>query len=153
MPERLSGFPIVVYIQALTSATGQGDLRCLRTNNARIVIKVTLFTPEENRFLDVVLGEATTAPFTGPATTALHRYGLEYGDLSYIAWAYDQEVPRTGAAVGHATEIAPPLPRPNRQSTLRRNQEIQRIPEQRQQGGEMWVGKNERERNEDLADL
>ncbi|MGO8897790.1 MAG: hypothetical protein ACLQU5_05510 [Isosphaeraceae bacterium] len=111
-----------------------------------------LLTPEENRFLDVFLHEATTAPFTGPATKALHKTGVEYGDISYLAWAYEQEVPRTGFAVGHAADVAPPLPWPNRQSALRRNQEIQRIWEQRQQGGEESVGQNERERNGDLAD-
>ena len=33
--------------------------------------KMRLLNPEENRFLDVFLHEATTAPFTGPATKAL----------------------------------------------------------------------------------
>jgi hypothetical protein len=32
--------------------------------------------------------------------------------------------------------VAPPLPWPNRQSALRRNQEIQRIWQHRHQGGE-----------------
>jgi hypothetical protein len=113
---------------------------------------MSLLTPEENQFLDVFLHEATTAPFTGPATKALHIVGLEYGDISYIAWAYEKEVPRTSFVVGHAAEIAPAVPWPNRQSALRRNQEIQRIWEQRQQAGEESVGQNERERNGDLAD-
>ena len=56
-----------------------------------------LLTPEEKLFLDVFLHEATTSPFTGPATNALHQIGVEYGDLSYLAWAYEQEVPRTAA--------------------------------------------------------
>ncbi len=111
-----------------------------------------LLTPEENRFLDVFLYEATTAPFTGPATKTLHKSGLEYGDISYIAWAYEQEVPRTGFVVGHAADVAPPLPWPNRPSALRRNQEIQRIWEQRHQRGEESTGQNEREQNADLAD-
>jgi len=110
-----------------------------------------LLTPEENRFLDVFLHEATTAPFTGPATKALHKCGVEYGDISYIAWAYEQEVPRTGFAVGHAAE-APPLPWPNRESALWRNQEIQRIWERRQHGGEESVGQNERGGTGNLAD-
>ena len=111
-----------------------------------------LLTPEENRFLDVFLHEATTAPFTGPATKALHKNGLEYGDISYIAWAYEQEVTRTGFAVGHAADIVPPLPWSNRQSALWRNQEIQRIWEQRQQEAGESVGQNERERNGDLIE-
>ena len=99
-----------------------------------------LLTPEENRFLDVFLHEATTAPFTGPATQLLHRSGLEYGDISYIAWAYEQDVPRTTFVVGHAAAVAPPLPWSNRQSALRRNQDIQRIWEGRRQGGEESTG-------------
>jgi hypothetical protein len=93
-----------------------------------------LLTPEEGRFLDVFLYEATTAPFTGPATKALHNHGLEYGDISYLAWAYEQDVPRTGVVVGHAAEVVPPLPWLDRQSALRRNQEIQHIWEQRRSG-------------------
>jgi hypothetical protein len=111
-----------------------------------------LLTPEENRFLDVFLHEATTAPFTGPVTNALHKSGLEYGDISYLAWAYEKEVSRTGFSVGRAADAAPPLPWPNRQSALLRNQEIQRIWERRQQGGEESVGPNEGERNGDLVD-
>jgi hypothetical protein len=83
----------------------------------------SVVTPEENRFLDVFLREATTAPFTGPATKALHKSGLEYGDISYIAWVYEQEVHRTSFAVGHVADIVPPLPWPNGQSALRRNEE------------------------------
>jgi hypothetical protein len=111
-----------------------------------------LLAPDEIRFLDVFLHEATTAPFTGPATTALHKNGVEYGDISYIAWAYEQEVPRTSFAVGNVADIVPPLPWPNRPSALRRNEEIRRIWEQRQPGGEDAVGKSEGERNRDLAD-
>ena len=111
-----------------------------------------LLTPEENRFLDVFLHEATTAPFAGPATKALHKIGVEYGDISYIAWAYEQEVPRTGFAVGHAADVPPPLPWQNRQSAILRNQELEKIWERRQQGNEESVGQNAGERNRDLAD-
>jgi hypothetical protein len=97
--------------------------------------KMGLLTPEENRFLDVFLHEATTAPFIGPATKVLHKNGLEYGDILYIAWAYEQDVPRTGFTVGHAADLAPPFPWSNRQSALGRNQEIQRIWAERHQGG------------------
>jgi hypothetical protein len=69
--------------------------------------EMRLLKPEEDRFLDVVQHEATTAPFSGPATDALHKTGVEYGDISYIAWAYEQEVPRTSHVVGHAADIAP----------------------------------------------
>jgi hypothetical protein len=89
-----------------------------------------ILTPQEKTFLDVFLHEATTAPFTGPATAALHSIGAEYSDLWYIAWAYEQEVPRAGFEWGHAAEAAPPLLWTNRESVLRRNLEIQRIWEQ-----------------------
>jgi hypothetical protein len=111
-----------------------------------------LLTPEENRFLDVFLDEATTAPFTGSATKALHGIGVEYGDISFIAWAYEQEVPRTGFALGHAADIVPLLPWPNRQSALRRDQEIQRVWEQQQQGGHEPGGELERRQTGDCAD-
>jgi hypothetical protein len=94
---------------------------------------MTLLTPEEKRFLDVFLHEATTSPFTGPATQALHQIGVEYGDLSYLAWAYEQDVPRTRFEWGHAADVAPPLPWSTRESVLQRNQEIQRIWEQQRE--------------------
>ena len=108
-----------------------------------------LLTPEENRFLDIFLHEATTARFTGPATTWPHQSGLEYGDITYIAWAYEQEVPRTSFAVGHAADVAPPVPWPNRPSALRRNEEIRGIWQQRQTRVEQLVGHNESERQPD----
>jgi hypothetical protein len=93
-----------------------------------------ILTPGETAFLDVFLHEATTSPFTGPATRALHQIGVEYGDLSYLAWAYEQEIPRTGFEWGHAAETAPPLPWTTREAVLRRrNQEIQRLWEQQRQ--------------------
>ena len=93
---------------------------------------MTILTPAEKAFLDVFLHEATTSPFTGPATKALHRIDVEYGDISYIAWAYEQEVPRTRFEVGHAADESPPLPWPDRAAALRRNGEIQNIWRQRQ---------------------
>jgi hypothetical protein len=105
-----------------------------------------LLSPEEKPFLDVYLHEATTAPFTGPATKALHKIGVEYGDISFIAWAYEQEVPRTGFTVGHASEVAPPLPWPDRQTALRRNQELQRIWQQGQPKGGEPLGQTTGER-------
>jgi hypothetical protein len=94
---------------------------------------MAILTPEEKSFLDVFLHEATTSPFTGPATDALHKLGVEYGDISYIAWAYEQDVPRTGFELGHPADVAPPLPWTTRESVLRRNEEIQRIWEQKRQ--------------------
>jgi hypothetical protein len=89
---------------------------------------MTILTPEEKEFLDVFLHEATTSPFfSGPATKALYAIGVEYRDIAYIAWAYEQDVPRTSFEWGHAAAVAPPLPWTNRESVLRRNKEIQRI--------------------------
>ena len=87
-------------------------------------------TPEEKQFLDVFLHEATSAPFTGPATNALHRIDIEYSDISHLAGAYEQDVPRTGFAVGRPADEAPPLPWPNRQSALLQNQAIRQVWEQ-----------------------
>ncbi len=92
-----------------------------------------ILTLEEKLFLDVFLHEATTSPFTGPATQALHTIGVEYGDISYLAWAYEQEVPRTSFDLGHSAEVAPPLPWSTRDSVLRRTQEIQRLWEQQRE--------------------
>jgi hypothetical protein len=104
-----------------------------------------LLTPEDSRFLDVFLHEAATAPFGGPATGDTHGIGVEYGDSSYIARAYEQEVPRTGFAVGRAADVVPPLPWPSRISALRRNGEMQRIWEQGQRRGAELVGEDESE--------
>ena len=91
---------------------------------------MSILTPKEKSFLHVFLHEATTLHFTGPATEALHGIGIEYGDISYIAWAYEQDVPRTSFEWGHAADAAPPLPWQTRESALHRNSEIQRIWEQ-----------------------
>ena len=89
---------------------------------------MAILTRSEKEFLHVFLHEATTSPFfNGPASKALAAIDVEYADISYIAWAYEQEVPRTQFEWGHAADTAPPLPWPNRESVLRRNKDIQRI--------------------------
>src|SRR5262249_61793233 len=111
-----------------------------RTNERnKVDPKMRLLTPEEKRFLDVFLHEATPPPLTGQATVVLHSHGLEYGDISYLAWAYEQDVPRTGFAVGHAADVVPPLPWPDRQSALRRDEQIQRIWEERRRGSGVTI--------------
>jgi hypothetical protein len=92
-----------------------------------------LLTPEEKVFLDVFLHEATTSPFTGPATKSFHAIGVEYGDISYLAWAYEQDVPRTSFELGHSAEVAPPLPWSTREAVLRRNKDLHRLREQRRE--------------------
>ena len=88
-------------------------------------------TPQEKEFLDVFLHEATTSPFfNGPATKALYGIGVEYKDISFIAWAYNQVVPRTNFEWGHSADVAPPLPWISREEVLRRDAEIKHIWEQ-----------------------
>jgi hypothetical protein len=93
---------------------------------------MNILTPAEKSFLDVFLHEATTSPFTGPATQTLHQLGVEYSDISHLAWAYDQDVPRTSFAWGHSAEAAPRLPWATRESVMLRDQDIQRIRERQQ---------------------
>src|SRR5205823_12329045 len=89
---------------------------------------MTILTPAEKQFLDVFLHESTTSPFfSGPATKALYALGVEYRDISYLAWAYDREVARTSFGWGHSADEAPPLPWTTREAVLRRNQETKRI--------------------------
>jgi hypothetical protein len=95
---------------------------------------MSILTAAEKEFLDVFLHEATASPFfSGPATKALYALGVEYRDISYLAWAYEREVPRTSFEWGHSAEVAPPLPWTTREAVLRRNQEIQHIWEQERQ--------------------
>jgi len=92
--------------------------------------EMRILTPIEKSFLDVFLHEATTSPFTGPATQALRNIGVEYADFSYIAWAYEHDVPRTNFELGHSADVAPPLPWATQESVLRRNTELQCLWEQ-----------------------
>jgi hypothetical protein len=91
---------------------------------------MSILTSEEKTFLDVFLHEATTSPFTGPATQALHSIGVSYDDISYLSWAYNREFPNTGLGWGHAAQTAPPLPWRDRDAALRRDQEILCLREQ-----------------------
>lgn len=93
---------------------------------------MSILTPQEKDFLDVFIHEATTEPFfRGPATKALHGIGVQYHDISWISWAYNRECPVSPTTFewGHAAEVAPPLPWPDRETALRRNEEIHRIAE------------------------
>lgn len=88
---------------------------------------MNMLTPEERAFLDVYIHEVTTSPFGGPATDAIHKIGVGYSDISYLAWAYNREAPCTIDGWGHAADVAPQLPWPNREAVLKRNEEIQRL--------------------------
>jgi hypothetical protein len=91
---------------------------------------MAVLAPQEKEVLDVFLHEATTSPFTGPATKALHAIGVEYSDISYLAWAYHHEVPRSSCEWGHAADAAPPLPWSTREKAKLRDKEIEHIWEQ-----------------------
>ena len=94
---------------------------------------MAILNPPEKNFLDVFLYEATHEPFTGPGTKALHSIGVEYRDISYINWAYGHEVPLAADYLwGHPADVAPPLPWPDRDAALRRNEEVKRLWEQQQ---------------------
>ncbi len=45
-------------------------------------------TDREREFLAAFIREATTDPFTGPATEELHRRNIYYTDLSHLINAY-----------------------------------------------------------------
>ena len=66
-----------------------------------------ILTPQEKEFLDVFLHEATTEPFfRGPASKLLFGIGVQYHDISFISWAYGEDVPVTFPPPAGAT---PPM--------------------------------------------
>lgn len=126
-----------------TRCTGRHNRSSRRTQRNRQKnrgLDMNVLTPQEVAFLDVFLHEATTSPFTGPATRALHGIAVEYKDISYIAWAYNREVPKTSHEWGHAAESAPPLPWHSRQAALIRDKEIEQIWHQERKPSLAWTG-------------
>jgi hypothetical protein len=91
-----------------------------------------ILTRDEISFLDVYCHEGTELPFGGPATDALRRIGVHSGDTLNLQWAYLRDNPPTGPVIGNASDIAPPLPWPNREAVLRRDAEIRALREQMQ---------------------
>lgn len=94
---------------------------------------MAILKTSEKEFLDVFIHEATTSPFNGPATKALHSIGVEYSDISFINWAYNREAPPSIEGWGHAADVSPPVPWPDRESALKRDREIKRIWEQQRE--------------------
>jgi hypothetical protein len=86
-----------------------------------------ILTANERAFLDVFLHEATTSPFTGPATKSLHAIGVEYADISHVAWAYGQDAPRKNFEIGHPAAVSPPVPWSGREDALERDRDIERL--------------------------
>ncbi len=88
-----------------------------------------ILTRDEISFLDVYCHEGTEPPFGGPATDAMISLGVQSGDTLNLQWAYLRDKPPTGPVIGNASEIAPPLPWPNREAVLRRDAEIRALRE------------------------
>ena len=83
-------------------------------------------TPEERRFLDAYVHEATNGPpFGGPATTDLRRRGIGYTDLSWILTAYQRELSAEGKpATGKPGAEPPPSPWPDFEQLKVRNETL-----------------------------
>jgi hypothetical protein len=87
-----------------------------------------ILTKEEKEFLDVLLNEASDTPFGGPAHDALNGMGVRYLEIPHICWAYYQDLPPPKPwPWGHRSEISPPLPWPDRETTLRREEELRTL--------------------------
>ena len=91
-----------------------------------------ILTTEQINFLDVYCHEGTEPPFGGPATDLMRRIGVHNGDTLNLQWAYLRDRSPTGPVIGHASQIAPPLPWADREAVLRRDAEIRAIREQAQ---------------------
>src|SRR5262249_18783312 len=65
------------------------DRQTLMNRQDKEAETMKLLPLEVRAFLDVFLHEATAPPFTGPATQALHQIGVEYGDVTYLAWGHE----------------------------------------------------------------
>ncbi len=88
-------------------------------------------TDHEDAFLAAFICEAATEPFfTGPATKKLHANGIDYADLSWLMTAYGRGHQATfdGNALvfGKPDPEPPDCPWPNRESAIRRVEELQK---------------------------
>ncbi|MGE3804726.1 MAG: hypothetical protein AB7K24_08655 [Gemmataceae bacterium] len=86
-----------------------------------------MLSMSEKCFLGVFLHEASSPPFRGAATDALHAIGVWHDGILSLPWAYEQEVPRTSFHGGHASDVAPVLPWQDRDAALRPNAKIERV--------------------------
>src|ERR1700730_3283305 len=91
-----------------------------------------ILTPDEIAFLDAYCFEATELPFGGAATDVMASIGVHDGDTLNIQWAYLLDKLPSGPVIGNASKVAPPLPWPNREAVVRRDEEIRAIREQAQ---------------------
>lgn len=66
-------------------------------------------SPEERRFLDAYVYEATHGPpFGGPATRNLREKGIGYLDLDWILTAYQRELSAQGIPAAGVQNLSPP---------------------------------------------
>jgi hypothetical protein len=79
----------------------------------------------EREFLAVFIGEATTDPFNGPATSELHRRDIYYTDIPQLLTAYYRESSneQDGLAGKHNTTL-PACPWQDRAVAVHRNREV-----------------------------
>jgi hypothetical protein len=91
-----------------------------------------ILTRDEISFLDAYCHEGSEPPFGGPATDAMTSIGVHSGDVLNLQWAYLRDQPPTGPVIAHASDVAPPLPWPNRDAVLRRDAEIRAVREEMQ---------------------
>jgi hypothetical protein len=87
-----------------------------------------VLTDHEREFLAAFLYEATTDPFKGPATEALHRLDIYYTDLSHLVTAYywEETLPQEGFG-GRHNPAPPSCPWVDRATALRRDREAQAV--------------------------
>jgi hypothetical protein len=85
-----------------------------------------LLTDHEREFLAAFVFEATTDPFKGPATEALHRRDIYYTDLSHLLTAYywEESLAQEGFG-GRCNPAPPPCPWVDRETAMRRDSEAQ----------------------------
>jgi hypothetical protein len=85
-----------------------------------------VLTDRERKFLAAFVREATTDPFMGPATDELHRREIYYTDLPHLLAAYYWETLADQDDLGgKCNSSPPPCPWHDRESALRRDQEVE----------------------------
>src|SRR5215471_13763187 len=83
-----------------------------------------LLTDRERAFLAAFIHEATTDPFKGPATEELHRRNIYYTDLPHLLAAYYRDADDQEGFGGKHDPTPPPCPWQDRESAVRRDQEL-----------------------------
>lgn len=83
-------------------------------------------TNGERDSLAAFIHEATTDPFTGPATEELHRRDIYYTDLRHLLAAYYCESPGEHEDLGgQNAPTLPPCPWSDRETAVRRDHQVE----------------------------